>query len=293
VAKHAKNGELNVGERYIFTPKGASKKGYYLFKHPWPKPESEEQKKKIYSRDGISCYQFSEQKFELLGLYGFPGGDNEWWKIRLLSSNKIYWMPRSRVDFSHLEMRYALVSTCVVSQKDYETAKSFIGKTVWKKNYGTDTFFRWGDASKAELNDLENLVELKILEVSLVERTDDWSFSFQFQSITKQGRRVPFRVVDKFMREDPLNRGHLGMERHFYFEAPKQLHPGWPDKIWAPIKQRKVSIGMTQEQAKMSLGEPLKVNKTITSKNARTQWVYDDQYLYFKKGILDSMQTSR
>ena len=229
----------------------------------------------------------------MLGLYGFPGGDNEWWKIRLLSSNKIYWMPRSRVDFSHLEMRYALVSTCVVSQKDYETAKSFIGKTVWKKNYGTDTFFRWGDASKAELNDLENLVELKILEVSLVERTDDWSFSFQFQSITKQGRRVPFRVVDKFMREDPLNRGHLGMERHFYFEAPKQLHPGWPDKIWAPIKQRKVSIGMTQEQAKMSLGEPLKVNKTITSKNARTQWVYDDQYLYFKKGILDSMQTSR
>ena len=49
-------------------------------------------------------------------------------------------------------------------------------------------------------------------------------------------------------------------------------------------------IGMTKEMAKISLGEPNRINKSVGSWGVNEQWVYYSIYLYFKNGILSSYQ---
>jgi hypothetical protein len=56
-------------------------------------------------------------------------------------------------------------------------------------------------------------------------------------------------------------------------------------------KKEGVSVGMTQDEAiASSWGKPRKVNRTTTSYGVREQWVYDGGYLYFKDGVLTSIQ---
>jgi hypothetical protein len=61
------------------------------------------------------------------------------------------------------------------------------------------------------------------------------------------------------------------------------------------FKNRKggVRIGMTAKHVreKTDWGEPKSINATTTSRGTREQWVYGDgDYLYFRNGILDTIQ---
>jgi len=66
----------------------------------------------------------------------------------------------------------------------------------------------------------------------------------------------------------------------------------WDEKTWKAIEERKVFIGMTAEQARMSWGEPKSVNRTIVAgAPTREQWVYSlKSYLYFDDGVLTGIQ---
>ncbi len=61
------------------------------------------------------------------------------------------------------------------------------------------------------------------------------------------------------------------------------------------VKNRKggVRIGMTAKyvREKTDWGEPKSINSTITTSGRREQWVYGDgDYLYFKNGVLETIQ---
>ena len=56
------------------------------------------------------------------------------------------------------------------------------------------------------------------------------------------------------------------------------------------ILQGLVKIGMTSEMCKLSLGEPIKINKTISAGRNSEQWVYEKNYLYFENNILTTIQ---
>ncbi len=50
-------------------------------------------------------------------------------------------------------------------------------------------------------------------------------------------------------------------------------------------------IGMTDEMARLSLGTPKDINRSVGSWGAHEQWVYSmDLMLYFENGILKSYQ---
>jgi hypothetical protein len=49
---------------------------------------------------------------------------------------------------------------------------------------------------------------------------------------------------------------------------------------------------MTNEQVKLSWGEPDRINRSVGSWGVSEQWVYQDRYLYFKNGILTSYQVT-
>jgi hypothetical protein len=58
-------------------------------------------------------------------------------------------------------------------------------------------------------------------------------------------------------------------------------------------KREGVHLGMTQQQVlESSWGRPSQVNRTVTVRGTREQWVYSDSrgYLYFDNGILTAVQ---
>lgn len=59
----------------------------------------------------------------------------------------------------------------------------------------------------------------------------------------------------------------------------------------AERRRRGVWIGMSKEEVlQSSWGRPRKINTSTYSFGTREQWVYDGGYLYFKDGVLDSIQ---
>ena len=66
-----------------------------------------------------------------------------------------------------------------------------------------------------------------------------------------------------------------------------------PEYIQGWIRKRLIFIGMTQEQVVLSLDEPRHINRTVTRRGVREQWVYerwDYKYLYFEDEVLIGWQ---
>lgn len=56
------------------------------------------------------------------------------------------------------------------------------------------------------------------------------------------------------------------------------------------LKKRKVRIGMTKDMALVGWGIPKHKNNTTSRYGTRSQWVYENSYLYFNDGILTTIQ---
>jgi hypothetical protein len=74
-------------------------------------------------------------------------------------------------------------------------------------------------------------------------------------------------------------------EDHLLPENPK-LKYKWKADVWSAIEKGQVYPGMTEEQVKMSWGEPDKITRTA----AGEVWTYTSGALVFKKGILSGSQ---
>ncbi len=67
---------------------------------------------------------------------------------------------------------------------------------------------------------------------------------------------------------------------------------GWGKRVLKSIKEQKVLLGMTPNQAIAGWGRPEKINKTIGEWGVHEQWVYrqNGSYLYFENGKLKTIQ---
>lgn len=76
----------------------------------------------------------------------------------------------------------------------------------------------------------------------------------------------------------------IGKERKRYADAEKKFE-------LAERKKQGVQIGMSaQEVMQSNWGRPQKINRTVTARGTREQWVYGGGYLYFENGILTTIQ---
>jgi len=76
--------------------------------------------------------------------------------------------------------------------------------------------------------------------------------------------------------------------------VPRFVDASWPQPIKDAIEDNRVFIGMTAIQVRSSWGAPESIHKTIFSGGFSEQWVYGVykvQYLYFRDGILETIQT--
>ncbi|HEY8460187.1 MAG TPA: hypothetical protein VIM99_07390, partial [Blastocatellia bacterium] len=86
-------------------------------------------------------------------------------------------------------------------------------------------------------------------------------------NVQKEVRHLS-RFEDSLMTEDP------------------RLKYKWTAAVWSAIEKGQVYAGMTEEQVKMSWGEPEKVARTA----AGAVWTYRAGSLVFRKGVMTGSQ---
>jgi hypothetical protein len=100
----------------------------------------------------------------------------------------------------------------------------------------------------------------------------------------------------------------LNQEREAIIEKSEEKRQAIQDKVDSDWRKKIVAkygatiakklfdqyywIGMTDEMARISLGEPVTINRSVGSWGVNEQWVYEDLYLYFDNSKLTSYQNS-
>lgn len=87
--------------------------------------------------------------------------------------------------------------------------------------------------------------------------------------------------------------GPEGTAGQFYLSDPKARVAKWGKKVLKAIADKKVFLGMTEEQVKTSWGWPASTHASVGRWGKREQWVFGESpasYLYFDNGKLSSWQ---
>jgi hypothetical protein len=65
---------------------------------------------------------------------------------------------------------------------------------------------------------------------------------------------------------------------------------GYPWAYQQMLLEKRVQLGMSQHDVRLSWGEPQRINRSVGRWGVHDQWVYGQQYLYFENGKLRSWQ---
>lgn len=108
-------------------------------------------------------------------------------------------------------------------------------------------------------------------------------------------KQIDTITVQAQARQDSLDQlsDSLTMSRNYRETEDERIAR---EKVSAALaKKPNARIGMTAKQVRTGTnwGEPDKINDTIDASGSFQQWVYGDEYLYFKNGRLVSIQTSK
>lgn len=201
-------------------------------------------------------------------------------KVYLYESNQFGWVTNmSYSGYSITDVEIQLTNGSIVNETIYDIEPStfchidqynLFTKQAFKNSYV------WADKnSLPSSNPLYNIEKIKILSMNI-----------------KNGNAV---IVarrasnDKVTFKIPINGFPNGViYDNFYTSDPKKDYPNWTNKAWNLIKQQKISVGMTEEQVRMSWGSPNDISNYTSSYVTMNQWVYGNTYLHFYDGILNS-----
>ena len=171
-------------------------------------------------------------------------------------------------------------------KRDIDYARhNFIGKTLWLRNREVSTY----DAAtkKTEYFKVNNLQPVKVIDIVLSD-TEGWPLRFVLED--KEGKQ--FFKVSKLSGTncDPVLESAYKFNDVFFADDPQKRF-AWDETTFAAIEDGKVFVGMSREQARISWGNPLEINRTVSGDTVREQWVYGgNTYLYFERDKLTSIQ---
>jgi hypothetical protein len=164
---------------------------------------------------------------------------------------------------------------------DIENArKQWAGKTLWSKMLMISSYDE--ESGALTMTRVKKIGPLKVVDVvpgwdeekpvRLKLETPDGKQGFvdlnlSGTNVQKEVRHLS-RFEDNLMAEDP------------------RLKYKWRADVWSAIEKGQVYPGMTEEQVKMSWGEPEKVTRTA----AGEVWTFRGDTLVFRKGILTGSQ---
>lgn len=149
----------------------------------------------------------------------------------------------------------------------YEKLKQqYLGTSVYLTNYinrGRDI-----DTGR-EIGEMPGY-PVKIVDIAIDEKS--YELSFVVEKVSKKKFTIPY---DHFMYKDA--------GKTFYTEEEAERYKKkFGEEYWDDVVSRSLEKGMTKEMVRLINGLPNRINESFTSGVKREQWVYDDQYIYFK-----------
>jgi hypothetical protein len=100
------------------------------------------------------------------------------------------------------------------------------------------------------------------------------------------------KAVYKLERERKKEKEIVKRERRIQInkEEKKYFSDKYEAEVFNKLEQGKYWLGMTDEIARFSLGNPKDVNRSTGSYSVHEQWVYSSNYFYFENGVVTSYQ---
>jgi len=176
------------------------------------------------------------------------------------------------VVFAEISREYPVYNGAVVA-KDLERARALIGKQIWSNNALVIKNLDLITANPKRSYPIHNIEKLLVTGV-ILEQYEHASGAGSF-----------FIKVRKASGEEGLLKFS---DQYFYEYDP--LPADTPEETRKMIEQKKVRVGMTEEQTKLSWGKPKQVIRSAWSKGAFAQWLYASHKLYFENGTLTRIQ---
>jgi len=164
---------------------------------------------------------------------------------------------------------------------DIENArKQWAGKTVWGKMLMISSYDEQSGA--IAMTTVKKFGPLKVVDV--VPGWDEEKPA-RFKLETPEGKQgfVDLNLSGTNVQKEVRYLSRF--EDHLMAENPR-LKYKWKADVWSTIEKGQIYPGMTEEQVKMSWGEPEKITRTA----AGDVWTYTSGALVFKKGILSGSQ---
>jgi hypothetical protein len=159
----------------------------------------------------------------------------------------------------------------LVPLADIEGArKEWQGKTLW---LATPDLEALGDESA----DVRVLPVKRLARVDVVDVRPGWSSNapIRFMLRTAEGL-LGFRDVHTTGTNVPkAERGRHAFEHAFLTRDPRAEFD-WPDEVWEAIESARVAVGMTTAQARLSWGEPPRVERIVSGAGREERWMYAD-----------------
>lgn len=259
------NYESLPGKEFVFREQSESlqKYGYLLWKKA-PDMRSESLSYKDYvGKKGKILEQQVEDRITL-------------WHVAVLDTcEKVYTSAGLKSRPKSIEDIEKFTSVCFLST--IKLGELMKGKSIWVNNNGMindQSLFTDDPSESYQLSHLESL------EVEGV-------------STRSLGRAKGAGPLYLKVKKQTGEKGYMVFNDQYYFRD-NPIVPSWDNITVDSIKNRKLMIGMNDQQVVLAWGKPKQVNKTIDANGVREQWVYGQgQYVYLENGVLKSIQVSQ
>ena len=86
------------------------------------------------------------------------------------------------------------------------------------------------------------------------------------------------------LKYDVITRNNNYIEDLFGFEDIQKKYPGITEKRWQIISRGALEIGMTTDECRLSVGEPIEIE--LRKDNRFETWFYNGKTLEFENGAL-------
>ena len=157
-------------------------------------------------------------------------------------------------------------------------AESYIGKNIWLNQIYADSVFLNNSEKRFKKFDKVMVTGIKVFQNSKT------GIPLWLEINTNSENNAFIRYNGKFKTEFQQN--------NYYNENP--LKKKWPLTIIESLKKKRIDFGMSCDQVRVSIGNPIMINNTSSIHGVSQQWIYgkninEKKYLLFKNGKLVSM----
>lgn len=255
-----------VGEKFIFMPmhKLYTKEGYIVL------PES---------GVGIEYIPYDRYKgkiFTVLSIEETEGySSNYHIAIRLDETGEKFILPTMFGNIRGIALKRDI---------DYARNK-YLRETLWLRNREASSYDV--ETDKTEFFKVKNLQPVTVKNI-LLSDTENWPLRF----ILENSEGHTFIKVAKMSGTNSgrTSRNTYKFKDVFFIDNPRETFD-WSEKVFQAIEDGNLMTGMTKEQVRVSWGNPLEINRTVSNGKVLEQWVYGGRrYLYFDGMTLTGMQ---